>query len=115
MCLRCERKKKFEGWIDEKNWLSVVWLCQAKIFLERYVHFWTLCSHRSTDEPEVIQDTSVVSNVSVGPPPRELGWAAVLRYLHVCQWKKDHTLASVLLKRNKQIHGKLEGSRSCLM
>lgn len=23
-------KKKFEGWIDEKNWLSVVWLGQAK-------------------------------------------------------------------------------------
>ena len=115
MCLRSKRKKFFEGWIDEKNWLSVVWLCQAKVFLECYVHFWTLYSHRSTDEPEVIQDTSVVSKVSVGPPQRELGWAAVLRYLYVCQWKKDHTLASVLLKSNKQIHGKLEGSRSCLM
>ena len=74
MCLRSKRKNvlRGRGGLMRKTWLSVVWLFQAKVFLECYGHFWTLGSHRSIDELEVIQDTSVVKNVSMVPPPREL-------------------------------------------
>lgn len=35
-----------------KTQLSVVWLGQTRVYVECYVHFWSLYFHRSIDEPE---------------------------------------------------------------